>query len=111
MLPGGAVASDRLRADPAVTAFVRGFFDAGKPVAAICYAPWTLVEAGRVRGRILTSWPSLRTDIENAGGLWVDEEAVVCTRAPNVLVTSRRSADLPAFCDVMVNTFAVLSRR
>ena len=111
VLPGGAAGTDRLRADLVATAFVRSFFDAGKPVAAICHAPWTIVEAGRVRGRTLTSWPGLRTDIENAGGTWVDEEAVVCTRAPNVLITGRHPTDLPAFCDAMVNAFAVLGRR
>jgi protease I len=77
---------------------VREFFDAGKPVAAICHAPWTLVEADVVRGRTLTSWPSLRTDIRNAGGEWIDEEVHV----DNGLVTSRKPDDLPAFCHKLV---------
>jgi protease I len=106
VLPGGVANPDQLRTDPAAVAFVRSFFDAGKPVAAICHAPWTIVEAGRARGRTLTSWPSLRTDIQNAGGTWVDEEVVECRTGPNVLVTSRRPPDLPAFCDAMVRVFA-----
>jgi protease I len=81
--------------------FVRAFFDAGKPIAAICHAPWTLVEADVVRGRTLTSWPSLQTDIRNAGGTWVDEEVVV----DEGLVTSRKPDDLPAFNDKMIEEF------
>jgi protease I len=102
MLPGGVANPDFLRMDPDAISFVRSFFDAGKPVAAICHAPWTLVEADVVRGRTLTSWPSLQTDIRNAGATWVDEE--VQTDGP--LVTSRNPDDLPAFCDVMVEVFA-----
>ena len=109
VLPGGIVGTGKLRANPDAVAFVRSFFDTGKPVAAIGHAPLIILEAGRVRGRALTSLPSLRRDIENAGGIWVDEPAVVCTRAP-VLVTSRRPADLPEFCEAMVNVFAVLGR-
>jgi protease I len=111
VLPSGAASSSQVRTDPAVTAFVRSFFDARKPVAAICRAPRIIAEADRVRGRTLTSWPGLRAGIENAGGTWADEEAVVCTRAPGVLITSRQPADLAAFCDAMVNAFAVLGRR
>jgi protease I len=83
-------------------AFARDFFDAGKPVAVICHGPWTLVEADVVRGRTLTSWPSLRTDIRNAGGQWVDEEV----RRDGNLVTSRKPADLPAFCPALVELFS-----
>ena len=94
VLPGGVANPDFLRADEHAVRFVRSFFEAQKPVAAICHGPWTLVEADVVRGRTLTSWPSLRTDIENAGGNWVDEEVVV----DNGLVSSRKPDDLPAFC-------------
>ena len=90
MLPGGVANPDNLRTHPEAVEFVRAFFDAGKPVAAICHAPWTLVEAGVVDGRTLTSWPSLQTDIRNAGGTWVDEEVVV----DEGLVTSRKPDDL-----------------
>ena len=95
VLPGGVANPDRPRTDPDAVAFTRAFFEAGKPVAAICHAPWTLVEADVVKGRTLTSWPSLKTDIENAGGTWVDEEVHV----DSGLVTSRNPNDLPAFCD------------
>jgi protease I len=98
VLPGGVANPDALRTDPAAVAFAGSFFAAGKPVAAICHAPWTLIEADVVRGRTLTSWPSLRTDLTNAGATWVDEEVVRCEQGPNVLVTSRRPDDLPAFC-------------
>jgi protease I len=93
VLPGGVGNPDNLRQDENVVRFVREFFEQGKPVAAICHAPWTLVEAGVVRGRTLTSFPSLQTDIRNAGGNWVDEEVHV----DNGLVTSRKPDDLPAF--------------
>ena len=106
VLPGGVANPDFLRTQAGAVAFARGFFDAGKPVAAICHAPWTLVEADVVRGRTLTSWPSLKTDIRNAGGTWVDEEVRVCTAGPNVLITSRRPDDLKAFCQEAVETFA-----
>ncbi len=105
-LPGGVANPDFLRMDDRAVAFVRGFFDAGKPVAAICHAPWTVVEADAVRGRTLTSWPSLRTDIRNAGGTWVDEEVVVCTAGPNTLITSRKPDDLKAYCERFVEVFA-----
>jgi protease I len=91
--------------EPAVR-FIRQFFEAGKPVAAICHAPWSLVEADVVRNRTLTSWPSLQTDIRNAGGNWVDAEVQVCTSGPNVLVTSRKPDDLPAFCQQMIQVFS-----
>jgi protease I len=93
VLPGGVANPDSLRTDQDAVQFVRSFFDAGKPVASICHGAWTLVEAGVVKGRTLTSWPSIRTDIENAGGTWVDEEVHV----DQGLVTSRKPDDLPAF--------------
>jgi protease I len=105
VLPGGVANPDELRTDPAAVAFARSFFTAGKPVAAICHAPWTLIEADVVRGRTLTSWPSLRTDLTNAGATWVDEEVARCERGPNVLVTSRRPDDLPIFCKTFTEVF------
>lgn len=102
MLPGGVANPDRLRMDDRAVRFVKHFMDAGKPVAAICHAPWLLIQADAVRGRTLTSWPSLTTDIENAGGTRVNEE--VC-RDGN-LVTSRSPSDLPAFCDAIVALYA-----
>jgi protease I len=101
MLPGGVANPDNLRTNDDAVAFARAFFDAGKPVAAICHAPWTLVEADVVRGRRLTSWPSLQTDIRNAGGEWVDEQVIV----DQGLVTSRKPDDLPAFNEKMVEEF------
>ena len=106
VLPGGVANPDYLRMQPAAVAFAKSFFDAGKPVAAICHAPWTLVEADVVRGRRMTSWPSLKTDLRNAGAEWVDEEVVVCESGPNVLVTSRKPDDLKAFCGEVVDRFA-----
>ena len=102
VLPGGVANPDFLRMDENAVAFARAFFDQGKPVAVICHGPWTLVEADVVRGRRITSWPSLRTDIRNAGGNWVDEEVVV----DQGLVSSRRPDDLPAFCAKLVKVFA-----
>ena len=101
MLPGGVANPDFLRTDDDAVAFVRGFFEQAKPVGVICHGPWTLVEADVVRDRKLTSWPSLQTDIRNAGGEWVDEEVVV----DSGLVTSRKPDDLPAFNDKMVEEF------
>jgi protease I len=106
VLPGGVANPDQLRTDEAAVNFVRTMIEAGKPGAVICHGPWTLVEADRVRGRTLTSWPSLRTDIRNAGGTWVDSEVQVCDDGPNVLVTSRKPDDLPAFCREMTKVFA-----
>jgi protease I len=102
VLPGGVANPDALRMDEDAVAFVRAFFEQHKPVAAICHAPWTLVEAGVVEGRTLTSWPSLQTDIRNAGGNWVDEEVHV----DEGLVTSRKPDDLPAFCAKAVEEIA-----
>ncbi|MDX1882889.1 type 1 glutamine amidotransferase domain-containing protein [Mycolicibacterium sp. 120270] len=106
VLPGGVANPDFLRTHAAAVHFTRSFFDSGRPVAAICHAPWTLIDADVVRGRMITSWPSLRTDLLNAGANWVDEEVVVCSRGPNTLVSSRKPDDLPAFCSTMVGTFA-----
>jgi protease I len=102
VLPGGVANPDRLRMDQAAVQFVRAFFEAGKPVAAICHAPWMLIEAGVVQGRTVTSWPSLQTDLRNAGATWVDEEVHV----DNGLVTSRKPDDLKAFCDKAIEEFA-----
>ncbi|MFF9867354.1 type 1 glutamine amidotransferase domain-containing protein [Streptomyces sp. NPDC013953] len=110
VLPGGVANPDFLRMDEQAVAFVRAFFDAGKPVASICHGPWTLVEADVVRGRTLTSWPSLRTDIRNAGGEWVDEQVKVCEAAPSTLITSRKPDDLKAFCEAFTEVFAKVSR-
>jgi len=101
VLPGGVANPDFLRGDEDAVKFVRGFFEAGKPTGAICHGPWTLVEAGVLKGRTITSFPSLQTDIRNAGGNWVDEEVHV----DEGLVTSRNPDDLPAFCDKIVEEF------
>ncbi|MEA2364282.1 MAG: protease [Thermoleophilaceae bacterium] len=101
VLPGGVANPDFLRVDENAVSFARSFFEAGKPVAVICHGPWTLVEADVVRGRTITSWPSLKTDIRNAGGNWVDREVVV----DNGLVSSRKPDDLPAFCAKLVEEF------
>jgi protease I len=102
VLPGGVANPDALRIDDDAVAFVRRFFDDGKPVAAICHAPWTLIEADVVNGRRMTSWPSLKTDLVNAGADWVDEEVVV----DQGFVTSRKPSDLPAFNKKMVEEIA-----
>lgn len=106
VLPGGVANPDQLRLDDAAVSFVRAWCEAGRPLAAICHGPWTLVEADVVRGRTLTSWPSLRTDIRNAGGTWVDRELQVCRSGPGLLITSRKPGDLPAFCQALVDAFA-----
>ena len=101
-LPGGVMNPDKLRMNEKAVSFVKSFFTAGKPVAAICHAPWTLIEADVVDGRTITSWKSLKTDLENAGAKWVDQEVVT----DNGLVTSRNPNDLPAFKDKMIEEFA-----
>jgi len=102
VLPGGVMNPDKLRMDPKAVAFVKAFFDAGKPVAAICHGPWTVLEAGAARGRRMTSWPSLQTDLRNAGAQWVDQEVCV----DGNLVTSRKPDDLPAFNREAIRLFA-----
>jgi protease I len=102
LLPGGVMNPDKLRMNPRAVQFVKHFVDAGKPIAAICHGPWPLIEAGAVRGRRVTSWPSLQTDLRNAGAEWVDEE-VVTDRG---LVTSRKPDDIPAFNRKMIEEFA-----
>jgi len=101
VIPGGLINPDSLRMNENAVTFVKNFFDQKKPVAAICHGPWVLVEAGVVDGRTITSWPSLKTDIENAGGTWVDEQVHV----DNGLVTSRNPDDLDAFCDKAIEEF------
>lgn len=107
VLPGGVANPDTLRADDKAVAFVRHFVEARKPIAAICHGPWTLIEADGVRGRNMTSWPSLRTDLRNAGARWVDRSVVVDDR----LVTSRKPDDLVDFCREMLRLFAQTQRR
>jgi protease I len=106
VLPGGIANPDTLRTNVQAVSFVRAFFDADKPVAAICHGPWTLIEADVVRGRTVTSWPSLHTDLENAGATWVDQDVVV----DHGLVTSRKPDDLPAFCAGMIEAFQAGTR-
>ncbi len=101
MVPGGLMNPDTLRSTEEALDFVRHFFRHGKPVAAICHAPWVLIDAGVIRGRTLTSWPAIKTDVRNAGGNWVDNEVVV----DNGLVTSRKPDDIPAFNEKMIEEF------
>jgi protease I len=107
LLPGGVMNPDKLRMIPEAVDFVRHFVHAGKPIAAICHGPWMLVEAGAARGRTLTSWPSLHTDITNAGGNWVDEEVVI----DRGIVTSRKPDDIPAFNAKMIELFSAGARQ
>jgi protease I len=102
LLPGGVMNPDALRMQPKAVAFVKSFFDAGKPVGAICHGPWTVIESGAAKGHRMTSWPSLKTDIRNAGAEWVDQEVVVDAN----LVTSRKPDDIPAFNRELINLFS-----
>ena len=102
LLPGGVANPDQLRMNPKAVQFAKGFFEAGKPIGVICHGPWTLIEAGVVKGRTMTSWPSLRTDLQNAGAKWVDQEVVV----DRGLVSSRNPKDIPAFNRKIVEEFA-----
>jgi protease I len=106
LLPGGVANPDALRINPQAVAFVRSFVEAGRPIAAICHGPWTLIEADAVKGRTMTSWPSLRTDLSNAGATWVDREVVV----DGVLVTSRNPGDIPAFNRHILEVFGEARR-
>jgi len=106
LLPGGVMNPDRLRMDPQAVQFVRQFVDAGKPIAAICHGPWTLIEAGAVRGKTVTSWPSLKTDLKNSGANWEDKEVI----QDGNLVTSRKPDDIPAFNREMIRLFAETSQ-
>src|SRR5881398_3236998 len=101
LIPGGLMNPDELRATPDALEFTKHFFREGKPVAAICHAPWVLIDAGVIRGRTMTSWPAIKTDVRNAGGNWVDPEVVV----DNGLVTSRKPDDIPAFNEKMIEEF------
>jgi deglycase len=105
VLPGGVANADGLRTVPAAVTFVQRMFEIAKPAAVICHGPWILVEGDLVRGRTLTSWPSLRTDIRNAGGNWVDTDVQLCANGPNTLVSSRKPDDLAAFCTQLVAAF------
>jgi protease I len=107
LLPGGVMNPDKLRMDAKAVAFVKAFFAAKKPVAAICHGPWTIIEAGAAKGRTLTSWPSLKTDVQNAGGTWVDQETMV----DGNLVTSRNPQDIPAFNREILKLFATAQPR
>jgi protease I len=105
ILPGGVANGDEVRTDPDAVAFARAFLETGKPVAAICHGGWVLVETGDLQGRRMTSWPSLRTDIRNAGGEWVDEQVVVDRNGPGPLISSRQPDDLPAFTKAIADVF------
>jgi protease I len=107
LLPGGVMNPDILRTQPKAVAFVKAFFDAGKPVAAICHGPWTIIEAGAARGRRIASWPSLKTDLRNAGAEWMDQEVVI----DGNLVSSRKPDDIPAFNRGMADLFSKMRGR
>lgn len=102
LLPGGVINPDRLRMEPKAVAFARAFFDADKPVAAICHGPWTIIEAGYAKGKQIASWPSLKTDLRNAGAEWMDQESVV----DGNLVSARKPDDIPAFNKAMIDVFS-----
>lgn len=105
VLPGGVANPDALRMNPEAVRFVKAFVQTGKPVAVICHGPWTLIEAGVVTGRTVTSWPSVQTDLKNAGAHWVDQEVVVDTNGPGPLISSRKPGDLPAFTKAIRENF------
>jgi protease I len=107
VLPGGVINPDKLRLEPAAIAFVKEFVNAGKPIAAICHGPWTLIDAGGVKGRHMTSWPSLQSDLKNAGAEWADKEVV----EDGNLVTSRKPDDIPAFNKAMIGLFAASAKK
>jgi protease I len=111
VLPGGVANPDQLRQDAAAVDFIMAMFEAGKPLAAICHAPWTLIEGDLVCGRTVTSWPSLQTDLRNAGATWLDQEVVVCHEGINTIVTSRKPDDLTAFCQAFTEVFAQAKAR
>jgi protease I len=102
VLPGGVANPDQLRTDEPAVDLIRGFIESGKPVAVICHGPWSLIEADVVKGRTVTSWPSLQTDLRNAGATWVDEQVVVDDAGPGPLITSRKPDDLDAFCSALI---------
>jgi deglycase len=106
VLPGGVANPDQLRIQPPAVRFVHQMAETGRPIAVICHGPWTMIDAGVVPGRTLTSWPSLRTDLTNAGAEWVDEEVVVDRNGPNTVVSSRKPDDLPRFCEELVHIFS-----
>jgi len=106
LLPGGVMNPDHLRMNPQAVSFVKAFVDSGKPIAAICHGPWTLIEAGAVKGRKITSWPSLKTDLKNAGAEWTDQEVIVDRN----LVSSRKPGDIPAFNREMIKLFGEKSK-
>jgi protease I len=111
VLPGGVANPDQLRTKPPAVHFVRQMAEAARPIAVICHGPWTMIDAGLVPDRRLTSWPSLRTDLTDAGAEWVDEVVVVDTNGPNTIVSSRKPDDLPQFCEALVQVFSqALSR-
>jgi protease I len=111
VIPGGVANPDAMRMDGRCVRFVKSFFDRGRPAAVICHGPWMLAEADVARGRTLTSWPSLQTDLRNAGATWVDDEVVICPGGSNVLVTSRKPDDLPKFCEALVGEFHRASQK
>ena len=109
VLPGGVANPDQLRTDDAAVGLIRSAAEQGLPIAVICHGPWTLIEADVVRGRRLTSWPSLQTDLRNAGSEWVDEQVVVCDHGPGPIISSRNPDDLPAFCETLVAQIGALA--